>query len=536
MRALSHRWMGQGLIGSMLALGAAGCSQPAAIRTAPPPPPPPPGLEASKTAETPAEVATSPATPATANSFVLGVASGTITPLLGINMGPDPVGAGTVELTALYQERGITTIRTHDYKGAFDLTDPKYDATDGVLARMRAGGFSTYLRLGNSFGAGASTASKTELAKGMTDMLTHVQAGADKTRPVQYVEIWNEPDNKEFWTQGEDAYIDLYIEVAKQIRAKHPKVKIGGPALTPAGALTDRGRGFVERFLAAVKGADAPLDFITWHMYSNDPAAYVGAAKTYRDAAEKAGFGDIDQHVTEWNTAFKAEGGTPDGGARPGGKAGDGGGKRGDGQGKRGDGEGRRGDGAGKRGPGGGGAGGGADAELPADVAARQADKHDTQVRIGARASGLTTAEWIAMQISGVDQAYFYRGPDPAPYPSSFYGMFYNDGRPKPAGVAALLWKKMVDHPTRIAISGPATGPIWALAGRSSAGETTVLLANATAEPVSWDMACPLGSVLPIQTNRLRAPAETLEVGTQSDCSGTLDPWEVRSLSWLGGV
>ena len=140
------------------------------------------------------------------------------------------------------------------------------------------------------------------------------------------------------------------------------------------------------------------------------------------------------------------------------------------------------------------------------------------------------------MQVSGVDQAYFYRGPDPAPYPSSFYGMFYNDGRPKPAGLAALLWKRMVDHPTRISLSGPATGPIWALAGRSPSGETTVLLANATAEPVVWDMPCPVGSVLPVQTTRLRAPAEALEVGTQPDCSGTLDAWEVRSLSWIGGA
>ncbi len=443
-------------------------------------------------------------------TFALGAPSGSIAPLLDINMGPAPHGKGTGDLAALYVERGVARIRTHDFKGAFDLSAPDYSATDRVLTRINSGGFGTYLRLGDSFGAGATQAGKDELVRSMVAMLDHVQGGSDKAHPVQFVEVWNEPDNREFWTQGDDAYIALYIAVAKEIRTRHPAVKIGGPALTPAGVLTQRGRTLVSRFLTEVKAAGAPLDFLSWHLYSNHPEEFASAAEFYREASVKAGFGDLDQHITEWNTAFRAAKGSAEDARKKTGKAGDGGGKRRAGDNKRGGLEGDR---------------------DPAEQAERQAEKTDPQLRIGARASALTTASWIALQLGGVDQAYFYRGPDPAPYPSTFYGMFYNDGRPKPAGYAALLWKRMVDHPDRLDVTGSARGPIWALAGRSASGETAVLLANESNRAVSWGLQCPAGAALPVRTESIRDAATAVEAGTQPDCSGTLQAYEVRLLT-----
>ena len=492
-------------------------------RDAPPPPAQPEAVAApappSEKVAAPAAQAERAAAAPTSTALALGAASGRLAPLLGINMGPDPSGKGTVDLTKLYQDRGITLIRTHDFKGAFDLTSPTFDATDRVVQHIHAGGFGTYLRLGNSFGAGATTLGTQELVRSMVAMLEHVQG--KKGPGVQYVEVWNEPDNREFWTQGDQAYFTLYLATARAVRARYPKVRIGGPALTPAGALTPRGRFFVERFLAAVKADGAPLDFVSWHMYSNDPAEFSKAAEFYRESAIKAGFGDIDQHVTEWNTSYKGAGETLPGGeerkkakeeeeeSREGkrGKAG--------GEGKHGKGKGRQG-------------------EFAAEGEARAAAKRDPQVRVGTKGSALATGAWIAMQQSGVDQTFFYRGPDPAPYPSAFFGMFYADGRPKPAGFAALLWKRMADHASRLSLTGPGTGPIWAVAGQSPAGTTAVLLANATDQAQPWTLACPAGTVTPIQTMHVRGTAEAVERGSQPDCSGTLDAWEVRYLEWGG--
>lgn len=110
--------------------------------------------------------------------------------------------------------------------------------------------------------------------------------------------------------------------------------------------------------------------------------------------------------------------------------------------------------------------------------------------------------------------------------------MFWNDGRPKPTGWAALLWKKMVDHPERLELSGSAMAPIWALAGRSPTGETAVLLANESDHAASWGLACPADAVLPVQTESVRAPADSILASTQPDCSGVLEPYEVRLLTW----
>jgi hypothetical protein len=394
-------------------------------------------------------------------------------------MGPAPTGQGTADLDAAYRERGLTSVRVHDFNGAFDLVDvdtpgAPFAATDRVDRRIRGGGFELFLRLGNSYKTSSTPLPQRETVAQMLAMLDHVQA-ADPAHPVREVEIWNEPDNRQFWQDTPEAWFDLYVAAATAIRAKYPDVRIGGPALTPAGCRTPAGRRFLADFLATVRARSAPLDFITWHLYANDPAAFVEAAATYRAALRDAGLPDLDQVVTEWNTAYRP---TP--------KAGD---------------------------------------KRPVRDEGAGRDRDDPEVRTGARASAWTTGAWIAMQQAGVKQAYFYRGPDPKLEPSPFYGMFAGDGTPKPAGVAALLWKRLLDHPTRRRLDGGASGPLWGLAGESGEGEVAALLANSTGAPLAWTLSpAPAG---PVALTRLRAPARALEESTVASLAGTLDPWEV---------
>ena len=529
----------------LLTLCAAGCGKPGVVPGTSPDPAPVQTPVAAPPAPVVAAPAPLPATPpavpkdAAAGTLVVGGPAGAIAAYTGVNMGPAPAGKATFDLTGVYQERGLNLIRTDDFNGSFELApleplapgaEPPagtFDVTDKDEKLIFAGGFGIYLRLGNSYRTGVTQATNAQRLAAMITMFKHVQGAAGEAHRIQYVEVWNEPNNPHFWAETPASYYELYIAAAKAIRALDPKVKIGGPAVTPAGALLPRGRQFVADFLREVKAAGAPLDFLSWHMYANDPASFSAAAETYRKMSIDAGFGDLDQYVSEWNTSFRVPGDGPTERAPEGrGRAGGGGPRGGGGGGPRGErpprgeagGPGRRTE-------------DGAAPDATAGDHAPPEDVHDTELRIGARASALTTAQWIAMQQSGVDQAFFYRGPDPQPYPSTFYGMFYADGAPKPAGWAAILWNRMMKHPTRLALGGTAAGPIWAIAGQNNAGEGAILLANATAQPQPW-------SVLGIPSGRtphgarIVAPATSIEDVVAPATSGTLDPWEVRYLSW----
>ena len=49
--------------------------------------------------------------------------------------------------------------------------------------------------------------------------------------PVGYQEVGNEPDNRDFFIGGRDAYLNLYRLGSKAIRDGDPDAVVGGPAL-----------------------------------------------------------------------------------------------------------------------------------------------------------------------------------------------------------------------------------------------------------------------------------------------------------------
>ncbi len=515
----------------------------------------PPSRRAERMAPAAPEASVVPVAAVAQNvALTIGAPSGVIAAYTGINTGPTPTQAGDFNLTPLYTERGLNLIRTHDFNGAFDLVDVNtatpFSQTDVELAAIRAGGFQLYLRLGNSYRTSDGPQDPATIVDGMVRMLRHVNAG-DPSHPVRYVEIWNEPDAERFWRGTAEEFAQVYIKAARAIRAVDPNVRIGGPAFSAPCTVFPDGKAFVATFLSEVRKSGAPMDFLSWHLYANDPTAFADAAKEYRKSLERAGFGDLEQIVSEWNTSYKRDGG-PDSdnaagaGARPGGQAAGEGGPRGAAAGRAGGPaggppgargqrpggpNGRPEGGPGGGAPGGGGPGGGNPGGRPTDIS-------DLEVRTGARASALTTGAWIAMQQNGVDQEFYYRGPDPLPYPSGRFGMFYSDGEPKPSGYAALLWKQLVDHPTMRTLTGPTSGPLWALAGENGQGETAVLLANAGAAPLSWSLAG-AGDVKVAQLTRLRGTARALEettiAGTSAGLGFTLDAYETALLRFTSG-
>ncbi len=83
-----------------------------------------------------------------------------------------------------------------------------------------------------------------------------------------YFEVWNEP-NGGFWTgrPAEKTYFELYDHTARALKAVNTRLRVGGPATAEAAWVGDT--------IAHAVRDDVPLDFVSTHVYSNDPVTGV---------------------------------------------------------------------------------------------------------------------------------------------------------------------------------------------------------------------------------------------------------------------
>ena len=411
-------------------------------------------------APTDSTVTTPPSDPAADETIAgptltLGARTGaTIQPLTGINIGPIPAGASTnADLTDAYHTAGITMIRTHDYYGPLDMAamypdqsadphDPaSYDFTesDKVFAAILAGGFEPYLRLGDSWNNGRGYPAADPRAP--TNLDNWVQAAVEVTRhyramaqqagiAMRYVEIWNEPDNTKFWDASPQEFFMLFDETARALKTEFPDLLVGGPGFAPSGALSQKGIAFTRGLLEYARAHNTPLDFFSWHMYSNDPQDYFDAAQFYRAELDSRGFTSVPMHVTEWNT----------------------------------------------------------------DARGRDQTVTPEEARLGGRGAATLTAAWIALQQNGVTESMIYRGPDPAQDASTFYGIFRADGTPKRSALAFTLWSQFAQYSQALQITLSEPNGLWILAGQNVNGETAILFANPSDGPVTLTVLQPDGA------------------------------------------
>ncbi len=256
-----------------------------------------------------------------------------IRPLLGVGGGPLPAGRDPAhpDLTAQYHTIGVTMIRTHDLGGPLDMSvmypdqdadphDPaSYDfsASDLVFAAIVEGGFEPYLRLGDSMGTAPGMPALESRAP--TNPSNWVQAAVEVVRhydglsrqagvPLRYVEIWNEPNFKQFWDATPREFYDLFAQTASALKAEFPHLMVGGPGLASSGgSLTPGGEQYTQRFLDYLQQHQVPLDFLSWHVYSSDAETYVQLAAFYRQQLDAHGYTEAESHITEWNTAMQGE-------------------------------------------------------------------------------------------------------------------------------------------------------------------------------------------------------------------------------------
>lgn len=144
---------------------------------------------------------------------------------------------------------------------------------------------------------------------------------------IEYWEIWNEPDNYPspddncMWKGSFEEYLELYKTASLYLKEKYPNIKIGGYASCGFYSLfensfiknansTSRTEYFVEcfhKFMSFVKANSLPLDFFSWHSYS-DVGKNVFYEKYVHEQLEKYGFSHTESILNEWNPDIKKRG------------------------------------------------------------------------------------------------------------------------------------------------------------------------------------------------------------------------------------
>ena len=126
-----------------------------------------------------------------------------------------------------------------------------------------------------------------------------------------YFEVWNEP-NLEFWAGSprQDSYWKLYEHTARALKRVDSGLQVGGPATAQAAWVPD--------FIGFTSAHKIPLDFISTHVYGDDPPAGVfgskqpiprrdmvcrAVAKVHKQIQESAR-PDLPLLMTEFNATF----------------------------------------------------------------------------------------------------------------------------------------------------------------------------------------------------------------------------------------
>jgi hypothetical protein len=116
--------------------------------------------------------------------------------------------------------------------------------------------------------------------------------------PVTAIEIWNEPDNPEFWSPSPDAgaYARMYLDARAAIDGADAAIRVLVGGLSNASA-------FLPAMVRAEPQLRGHVDGVALHPYGN-PAVVLARVRGARGALVSAGMGAVPLYVTEfgWTT------------------------------------------------------------------------------------------------------------------------------------------------------------------------------------------------------------------------------------------
>ena len=255
---------------------------------------------------------------------------GRIRPLHGVNGGPLHSGE-TLDLSDVHRQLSVPLTRLHDCHWPNpDIVDihvlfPNPDADPGLPESYYFSRTDDYIRSIINTGSQIVFRLGESIEHSKRKLHVHPPADADKwaeiclgivrhyndewangfRHNIQYWEIWNEPENRPaMWSGTDEDYFRIYAAAATAIKSHFPDVSVGGPAVGFAGDFNaDRLAPslFVRGFLDRCRNDSLPLDFFSWHTYTNNPNELVQRARAIRRLLDESGFQQTESHLNEWN-------------------------------------------------------------------------------------------------------------------------------------------------------------------------------------------------------------------------------------------
>lgn len=207
-----------------------------------------------------------------------------------------------------------------------DPSDPKnyyFDTTDFMLDLQYAIGQKPFYRLGTSIEHTGLVHFAAEIPKDF-DKMAEAFAGTmrhylkgwgepnGKVRPIEYWEIWNEPDgNNNMWSfnggiddkdpvnnrnaERLQLFYKFFVKAVKRLKAEFPDAKVGGPAFCCMW------EDLVRSLLRACKAGGVAPDFLSWHYYGNDPDYMMNMADEADKICKEEGFPNLEFIINEWH-------------------------------------------------------------------------------------------------------------------------------------------------------------------------------------------------------------------------------------------
>ncbi|MBQ3078461.1 MAG: hypothetical protein IJC48_00495 [Clostridia bacterium] len=255
-------------------------------------------------------------------------------PLHGVNNSPDTYG----EPIPAFMDAGIPYVRLHDSMGAFggtcfvdvpnifpdfdaDENDPasyKFEFTDAYLKGLTASGCKIFYRLG------VTIENHYQIKRVHTDVppdfekwaricahiVMHYNEGWANGfhMGIEYWEIWNEPENPPMWAGSMQDYFKMYEVSANYLKKLFPNLKVGGYAscgfyCTTRENMSEFYESFMtwfDEFLSYMQDK-APVDFFSWHLYTEDPREIEAHQRYVSDKLYEYGYHDTESIFNEWN-------------------------------------------------------------------------------------------------------------------------------------------------------------------------------------------------------------------------------------------
>lgn len=259
---------------------------------------------------------------------------GAMKPMHGVNNGPVPGADSRGRGNAYrFREAGIPFIRNHDaslfsvYGGEHtvdvDLIFPNFDAdendpanydfdyTDAYCQAIYDAGGQLVYRLGAKIEHGFKKYNTRppkdfhKWARICEHIIRHLVYGWANGLHlnITYWEIWNEADGinpdgiSACWQGTREEFYEFYHIVATHLKEQFPELKIGGPAYTCA----HPGKPEQDGFVAYVQEHKTPLDFYSFHGYTDDPQYISETTRFVRSLLDEHGLKEAEIHLNEWN-------------------------------------------------------------------------------------------------------------------------------------------------------------------------------------------------------------------------------------------